>query len=134
MRFAYSRRNRPIKLHKNTLIKLAIIAAVFIIAPFAAPFALEFVLMADLLGLEALLLFLLLQSRHLLNTVMSRLSTWIDDVLASLTLLTSLYIFQPKIFVPHAIGSSAIVLFACSLSFALALWIPPLLLSSNGFF
>ena len=121
-------------MQKSTLIKVAIIAVVLIIAPFAVPFALEFVLMVDLLGLEALILFMLLQSRQLLNSLLNRPAIWADGALATITLLASLYVFQPKVIFPHAVGSSVVLLFACSLSIALALWLPPLLLSHSGFF
>ncbi|MEQ8407781.1 MAG: hypothetical protein RKH07_05855 [Gammaproteobacteria bacterium] len=118
---------------RSTIVKVAIIGAVLIVAPFAVPFALEFVLMVDLLGLEALVLFLLLQFRQLLSTLSNRLAIWLQGVFATLTLLASLYMFQPKVFFTHAVGSSMILVFACSLSIALALWLPPLLLSSGGF-
>ncbi len=121
-----------VRFDRSTLIKLTIIAAVLLIAPFAVPFTLEFVLMADILGLEALLLFLLLQSRQFINALLHKLSLWRDEAAATLTLLLGLYMFQRRVALCHTAGSLTIVLLACSVTLALALWIPALYFSTAG--
>ncbi|GJM12651.1 MAG: hypothetical protein DHS20C12_10540 [Pseudohongiella sp.] len=121
------------KLEKPVLIKLLIIAAIFLIAPYAVPFSFEFVLMADIMGLEALILFLIFHFRHALSALLARSAEWRSQITASVLLLANLYIFQPRVFVSHAAGSSFILLFACSLFLALALWVPAIFLSSAGF-
>ena len=44
---------------KSTLIKLGLIFILIAVAPFLVPFTLEFIIVADLMGLEALIVFLL---------------------------------------------------------------------------
>ena len=121
------------KLEKSVVIKLLLICAVFFIAPQAVPLSLEFVLMVDIMGLEALALLLIFHSRHAVMALFARLIEWRSRFAATMLLLASAYIFQPKVFLSHATGSSLILLFACSLTMALALWIPALYLSSGGF-
>ncbi len=122
-----------LKIEKSVLIKLLLIGAVFFIAPQAIPFALEFVLMVDIIGLEALVLLLIYQSRHLIAALMIRLAEWRAVVSATILLLASAYIFQPRIFLSHAAGSSLLLFFACSLAMALAIWIPAIYFSGSGF-
>lgn len=69
------------RFNSSVLIKLAILALVFLIAPYALPFSLEFVLMADLMGLEALLLFLLYQSRGAVTALLVKARQWQDQLL-----------------------------------------------------
>lgn len=121
------------KIEKTVLIKLLVIGVAFFIAPQIVPFALEFVLMIDIMGLEALVVLLLYQSRHSLALLLERFAQWRASIAATVLLLANVYIFQPKIFVSHAAGSGLLLLFACSLSMALALWIPALYLSGGGF-
>lgn len=73
------------------------------------------------MGLEALLLFLIYQSRHLLVALGTRLAEWRTHVATVTLLLASAYIFQPKVFFGRAVGSSLILLFACSVELAPAL-------------
>lgn len=121
------------KIERSVVVKLLIIGAILLIAPQAVPFAFEFVVMADIMGLEALILFLIYQSRHFITALAARFAEWRSEVATTIVLLASAYIFQPKIFISHAAGSSLLLLFACSLAMALALWIPAIYLSSGGF-
>jgi hypothetical protein len=121
------------KIEKSVLIKLLIIGALIIIAPYAVPFSIEFVLMADIMGLEALILFLLYQARHVIAVLITRLAEWRSHVAMTILLLASAYIFQRKVLISHAAASSLILLFACSVTMALALWVPAIYLSGGAF-
>ena len=46
-------------LDRNAKIEIILILAVIIAAPYFAPFAIDFIILADFMGLEALLVFLL---------------------------------------------------------------------------
>ena len=118
------------RLSKAALIKLAIICAVFMVAPFAVPMSVEFVLMADIMGLEALILFLIFQSKHLATPLVAKLSAWRNHLGATLALLMGLYFMQPDIFLVHALGSAIIVILTCSVVFAIAIWLPSFYFSS----
>ena len=122
-----------LKLEKSVLLKLLIIAAVFLIAPHAVPLSMEFVLMADILGLEAFLLFLLYQFRHVFAALVAKFAEWQNHIATTALLLASVYVFQPRIFFGHVLGSSFILLLACSVAMAFALWVPAIYLSSSGF-
>lgn len=121
------------RFNKTLLLKLAIILLLFSLAPYAVPFSIEFILMADVLGLEALILFLMFQSRLVLNALRARLIVWFEHMTATVLLLAGLYIFQPGVLISHVAGSSMILFLACSILMALALWIPALYLSSSGY-
>lgn len=122
-----------LKLDKPLLIKLLIIGVLLIVAPFVLPFTLELVLMADMLGLEALLLFLLIQSRSALNALQGRVRLIGANVLQTAVLLADVYMFQPKPFISHATGSSLLLIFSCSSLLAVVLWLPAVYLSIGGF-
>lgn len=115
--------------NRSVLIKLAIILAIFLIAPFAIPFSVEFVLMADIVGLEALILFLLFQSKQMIMPLLAKLDEWKNHVGVTVLLLLGLYFMQPDIFFAHALGSTVLLMFTCSVALAFAFWLPSLYLS-----
>ncbi len=117
------------KIDKSVLIKLTIILAVFLIAPFAVPFSIEFVLMADILGLEALILFLVFQSKQMTTLFLAKLYSWKVHIAATLLLLLGMYMMQPDIFLAHALGSITLLILTCSIIFAMAIWLPSFYLS-----
>lgn len=121
------------KLERSIIIKLAVIATLLIIAPYIVPFVFELVLLADFMGLEALVLFLIYQSRHALMALTRKWAEFAESVGATIVLLGGLYVMQPKVLASHVAGSSFILFFACSLVLALALWIPAIYLSTGGF-
>jgi len=121
------------KWDKSLVIKLLTIGLLLLVAPFVVPFTIELILMADILGLEALILFLIYQSRHAFVALRARLLALREHVTATILLLAGLYIFQPKIIFSHTAGSSLILIFACSAVLAATLWLPAFYLSAGGF-
>ncbi len=119
-------------LNKSVLIKILLIVLVFAAFPFAAPAAIEFILMVDLLGVEALLLFLLYQGRQGIILLMHRLGAWWFHVCCTFALIAALYCLEPSVALLHLSGSVLLFLLASSLLFALLLWIPPILLSRHA--
>lgn len=117
-------------------IKLTLAITVLILMPFAAPLLLDLILLADILGLEALILFLLYQARHQTGHLQYLLQLWWRGLLAalgaSLLVLGSLYMLQPHVVVAHLGGSFLLLTFACSATAAVLLWLPPLLLSRDA--
>jgi len=87
--------------------------------------------MADIMGLEALILFLIFQSKNLITPLLAKLNSWKHHIAATILLLAGLYFMQPDIFLIHAMGSSFLLLFTCSSALALAIWLPPFYLSSK---
>jgi hypothetical protein len=121
------------ELDRPTIIKLGIIGVLLLIAPFVVPFVFELVLFADIMGLEALILFLIYQFRHVILAFDVKLIEVRKHISSTILLLASMYVFQPRICISHAAGSSLILLFACSLTIAMALWVPAIYLSVGGF-
>ena len=113
-----------INLNHPVLIKIALFAAVLFVAPFIAPLALEIILMADLMGIEALILTLIYNSRHVFIALISKLSEFKATILGVTILIVGLYIFQPEIFISHAVGSGLILVLVSSILLALTLWVP----------
>lgn len=120
------------RLSKSVTIKLLLIAAAFFIAPHAVPFAIEFVLMADIMGLEALLLILIYQSRHSLGLLRTKFRTWTNHIGATIILIAGLYFLQPDVFMIQAMGSILLLVLTTSLCLALAIWVPSILFSNEA--
>lgn len=118
---------------KSTLIKLALILALLVIAPFLVPFTLEFIIVADLMGLEALIVFLLAYGKTILNTMQLKLHQFGVHLAQTMKLVAELYLFKPKIYLSHATASSVVMLCASSVVLACALWLPVMLLSADFF-
>lgn len=118
-----------LKCEKSVVIKLAILSILIIAAPFIVPFVVEFLVMADLMGLEALILFLIYHARHAIAETLYRLRMATTHIAVTVLMLAPIYVMQPKVFLSHGIASSIIMVFACSALLALAIWLPPLYLS-----
>ncbi len=120
-------------LDKKMVIKISILVAILLAAPFLVPFTFELVITADLLGLEALVVFLLYQSRNVLLGASAKYAELKDNARVTLILLASMYLFQPKVYLGHAAGSGLILIMTCSALLAFALWMPAIYLSLGGF-
>jgi hypothetical protein len=124
------------KLDYRFWIKAILITIVCLSMPFMAPAAIDLILLADLMGLEALLLFLIYQARHVFNIALIKLSEWRIHLACMLLLVGGLYCMEPHVVLAH-LGASVIFLTAttsvlCALLFAWLLWIPPMLLSRSS--
>ncbi|MDX1490743.1 MAG: hypothetical protein R3332_05615 [Pseudohongiellaceae bacterium] len=120
------------KLEKPVIIKLLIIGLLFLAAPYLVPMAAEFVIMADIMGLEALVLFLVYQARHALAAAKYRVSLATSNITLTIAALAQAYAFQPKVFLSHSLGSALIITLGLSLLLVFALWLPPLYFSLNA--
>ena len=121
-----------IRLNRAFWIKLILILGALSFMPFVAPLAIELVLLADILGLEALLLFLIYQARQGLSALLATLVAWRLHIACTVLLLGSLYFLEPQIALVHLSGSLLILAFGVSclaVASATLLWLPPLLLS-----
>ena len=122
-----------LRLDRNTIIKLGIIGLLLFLAPYVVPFAFELVLVADFMGLEAFVLFLIYQLRHVIVALSVRVREFGSHVSATVILLASIYIFEPQVFASHVAGSGLLLALTCSVALALALWLPVIYLSVGGF-
>ena len=113
-----------IKLNQPIFIKIVLFAAVLLVAPFIAPLALEIILMADLMGLEALILYFIYNARYAFIEFVSKLSKFKATILGVTIVIAGLYMFQPEIFISHAVGSGMILILVSSVLLALTLWVP----------
>lgn len=116
---------------KSTLVKLGLLLALLAVAPFLVPFTLEFIIVADLMGLEALIVFLFVYAKsvgNLLRFKLQRISQHISD---TLRLLAELYMFKPKIYLSHATACSLVIICASSVMLACAVWLPVMMASAQ---
>lgn len=114
---------------RNTKIKILLIVALVIAAPYFAPFAIDFIILADFMGLEALLVFLFAYARPAVVAIQSRFSEFKRNTTATILLLADLYIFKPRVYATHATASAVLAVFACSIFFACIVWLPAMTLS-----
>ena len=116
---------------KSTLIKIGLILGLLALAPYLVPFTLEFVIVADLMGLEALIVFLLAYGKSIINSVQVRLVEFRSHIAQTAQLVAELYMFKPSIFLGHATVSSMAIVLACSVMLACAAWLPVMLMSAG---
>ena len=114
---------------RNAKIKIFLIVAVIVAAPYFAPFAIDFIILADFMGLEALLVFLFAYSRPVFLAIHSRFAEFRSSIAATASLVAQLYIFKPRIYVPHAAASAVLMVFACSFFLACVVWLPAMMMS-----
>ncbi|MAO39362.1 MAG: hypothetical protein CMK70_03800 [Pseudohongiella sp.] len=115
---------------KSTLIKLGLILALVAVAPFLVHFTLEFIIVADLMGIEALIIFLFAYGKSILNSLRLRIEEFSRDIVHTVRLVSELYMFKPSIFFGHATVISIAMVLACSVLLACAAWVPVMLMSS----
>lgn len=115
----------------STLIKVGIIIALIAIAPFLVPFTLEFIIFADLMGLEALIVFLLAYGNSKIGSIQVRMRDIKSHMAKTVLLVKELYIFEPRIYLGHATVSGLVVVCASSVLLACAVWLPVMLMSAG---
>ena len=114
-----------------TLVKIGIVVAVLLLAPYFAPFALEFVLVADFMGLEALIVFLAASGKYWWRIISLRLSSLAQHIGETAALVAELYLFKPRVYLSHATVSGLCLVLAGSVILFCAVWIPPIIMSSQ---
>lgn len=121
-----------LKLSASAATKLVLIVAIIVVAPYVAPFAIDFVILADLAGLEALILIVFAFSRSSFSMLFSRVLQLRRDLADTIWMLLRLPIFQPRIYFSHATLSSVLILACCSVVLAGVVWLPVLILSAQS--
>lgn len=116
---------------KSTLIKLGLILISIAVAPFLVPVTLEFIIVADLMGLEALIVFLLAYGKSIINSIHVRLSDIRRNVGQTVLLIAELYMFKPKVYLGHATVSSLVLVVASSVMLACIVWLPVMYMSAG---
>ncbi|MCP5357599.1 MAG: hypothetical protein H7A06_05615 [Pseudomonadales bacterium] len=120
-----------LNLDRNARIKILLIVFLLIAAPYFAPFAIDFIILADFMGLEALLVLAFAYSK----SVSSFVALYFGDVMANmkstLRLVVELPVFRPRVYLAHATLSSVIVVITCSLFLACLVWLPPVMMSMS---
>jgi hypothetical protein len=118
-----------LNLDRNAKIKITLILAVILAAPYFAPFAIEFIILADFLGPEALLVFLFASSRSALTVLNARLSKFCRECAETASIIVKLPLFTPRIYMTHATASTLFAVFACSVFLACMVWLPVMMMS-----
>lgn len=114
-----------------TLVKIGIVVAVLVVAPYFVPFALEFVLVADFMGLEALIAFLAASGKYWWRILSLRLSALSQHMSETAALVAKLYLFKPRVYLSHATASGLCLVLASSVILFCVVWIPPMIMSSQ---
>jgi undecaprenyl pyrophosphate phosphatase UppP len=118
-----------LKFDRSARIKILLIVAVVLMAPWFAPFAIDFIILADFMGLEALLVFLFASSRSGMTVLRGHLAELKSSVAATFSLVVALPLFTPRVYVTHATASTLLAVFACSVVLACAVWVPAMMMS-----
>ena len=116
------------KLDRKTLIKLACLVLLLAVMPFS----MELILLADIGGLDFALTFFMLYLGSMHNTVLEKWSNFKRGCAEFIVFAAQLYMFKPKIFVPHVAVSGVVLSVTCSMILACLFWIP-LMYVSSGF-
>jgi len=116
-----------LKLDRALLKKILYIMIILAIAPFA----LKFVLLADVAGAEPAVLFLYYYLKTNTYAVLERRLELKRRLLATCALLAESYCFKPRIFASHIAASCLLLLVTSSILFSCMMWLPPLFISSG---
>jgi len=114
-------------LNQKNLIRIACIACIIVLLPFS--FELAFLI--DLGGIDFAITFLMMFLASNYNLLLARWEAFKQDLAGFLRFLAELYLFKPKVFVPHTVATGIIMSFTCSLFLACLFWIPAMYASSG---
>lgn len=98
-----------------------------------AVFAFEVVLIAEVVGTEFAVTFVLLYYKQAWFELIERWIRFKAELNQQLLLLSELLVFQPRSYGVSATASCVFILFTGSTVFACAVWLPALLLSQGQF-
>ena len=115
------------ELDRKTLIRIACIVLVIALLPFGP----ELVLLIDIGGIDFAVTFLMLYLATTYNILAAKWDNFKRELDLFIVFLSQLYMFKPKVLVPHAAASGLIVAFTCSLFLACLFWIPVMYVSSG---
>lgn len=116
------------KFDRTTLLRLV---CLFILIVAMSMGAIELVFLVDLGGIDFAVAFLLVYFAAIRDTLIYKYRLFKSDIQEVIVSLSGLYIFQPKVFVSHALASGVLVALTCSVFLACLLWVPPICLSSG---
>jgi len=114
---------------RNAKIKILLVLAVLLVTPYFAPLAVDFVILADFMGLEALLVFLFVSAKSGLLVARASFEEMKESVAATAQLLVQLPLFRPRVYFTHATASTLFAVLACSVVLACAVWVPVMMMS-----
>ncbi len=115
----------------SLIIKALLLLALVMLVPYFAPFAIEFILLIDFVGLEALIVLLFAYSKTLMRAQIAQLTEIKANIKATLNLISELYICKPRVYFFHASASSAVAVILCSVFLACAVWVPVIFISAG---
>ncbi len=115
------------KLDKGLAIKIACIAVFMLIAPFA----MEFIILAEMVGIEALILSFAYYYKSSLTLLVHNWRRLQQSIYDFFQYLSSLYMFQPKSCLVHGSASFVILFFSGSIILSFYLWVPVMIMSSH---
>ena len=116
------------KLDRKTLIKIACLILLLAVMPFS----MELILLADIGGLDFALTFFMLYLSAMHNAVLEKWADFKKGCAEFIVFASQLYMFKPKIFVPHIAASGIVLAVTCSMVLACLFWVP-LMYVSSGF-
>lgn len=116
---------------RSIIFKSLLLLALVMLVPYFAPFAIEFILLIDFVGLEALLVLIFIYSKSLLRAQIAQLREIKENIKATLVLIAQLYIFKPRVYFVHASASSVIAVLVCSVFLACVVWVPVMVVSAR---
>jgi hypothetical protein len=114
-----------------TWVKIGILVPVLLAAPYFIPFALEIVIVVDLMGLEALVVFLAASGKYWWRAISLKFLAFGRNLAETAALVVELYVFKPRVVLLHTTASSLCLILASSVILCLAVWIPPMIISAQ---
>ena len=114
--------------YRKSLIRFAIVLLVLA----ALPFSFELILLIDIGGLDLAITFMMLYLGTAYRQVVAKWDAFKQELRLFVRFVSELYMFQPRIFLPHVAASSIVVILTSSALLACLFWIP-LMYVSSGF-
>ncbi len=117
-----------LKLDKKLVVKAGYLLLLLLVAPFAV----EFILIAEFVGVEFAATFMLMYFRTAVAEALQRWRGFRMRLNEQYLWLLGTAMFQPRGYGVAASTSCAIIVFSCSTALACSVWLPLMLMSTGG--
>ncbi len=116
-----------LRFNRETLVKIGCVLLLMAVLPFA----MELIFLIDVFGIEFTISFMFLYLGAMRDRLLLRVQELKQQFVCFMLFVTSLYMFQPKVFVSHSVASGIVISLTCSVLLAYVFWLPAIYLSSG---
>lgn len=117
-----------IKISQRTVIRITCLIIFLLISPFAV----EIVLLADIVGVEFAITFLFIYLGSYWTLIKQRGNRFKAACVESFDILSKIYVYRPKVYFTHVTVSSVFLILTGSVLLSTLVWVPAVLMSGSA--